>query len=113
MANESKCPFTGGSHAHTNRDWWPNQRPRRRNGAIERRYCVLCRRRASSASSIVARELCLQKAPYRRIRFEADGALVGFGDRLRVAGTRQQRCARGPVGLMLGKLGIVLQRIER
>ena len=20
-----KCPFTGGSHAHTNRDWWPNQ----------------------------------------------------------------------------------------
>ena len=25
MANESKCPFTGGSHAHTNRDWWPNQ----------------------------------------------------------------------------------------
>ncbi len=25
MANESKCPFTGGSHAHTNRDWWPHQ----------------------------------------------------------------------------------------
>src|SRR4051812_12442306 len=25
MANESKCPFTSGSHAHTNRDWWPNQ----------------------------------------------------------------------------------------
>src|SRR5437667_2863414 len=25
MANESKCPFTGESHAHTNRDWWPNQ----------------------------------------------------------------------------------------
>src|SRR5258706_2033903 len=25
MANESKCPFAGGSHAHTNRDWWPNQ----------------------------------------------------------------------------------------
>ncbi len=25
MANESKCPFTGGSHAHTNRDWWPNK----------------------------------------------------------------------------------------
>jgi len=24
MATESKCPFTG-SHAHTNRDWWPNQ----------------------------------------------------------------------------------------
>jgi catalase-peroxidase len=24
MANESKCPFTGGSRAHTNRDWWPN-----------------------------------------------------------------------------------------
>jgi catalase-peroxidase len=22
---ESKCPFSGGSHAHTNRDWWPNQ----------------------------------------------------------------------------------------
>jgi catalase-peroxidase len=20
-----KCPFAGGSHAHTNRDWWPNQ----------------------------------------------------------------------------------------
>jgi catalase-peroxidase len=25
MENDSKCPFTGGSHAHTNRDWWPNQ----------------------------------------------------------------------------------------
>lgn len=25
MADESKCPFTGGTHAHTNRDWWPNQ----------------------------------------------------------------------------------------
>src|SRR5437879_4386867 len=25
MANENKCPFTGGSHARTNRDWWPNQ----------------------------------------------------------------------------------------
>jgi catalase-peroxidase len=25
MANESKCPFTGGTRAHTNRDWWPNQ----------------------------------------------------------------------------------------
>ena len=25
MANESKCPFTGGTSAHTNRDWWPNQ----------------------------------------------------------------------------------------
>jgi len=25
MANEIKCPFMGGSHAHTNRDWWPNQ----------------------------------------------------------------------------------------
>ncbi len=22
---DSKCPFTGGSRAHTNRDWWPNQ----------------------------------------------------------------------------------------
>jgi catalase-peroxidase len=22
---EAKCPFTGGSQAHTNRDWWPNQ----------------------------------------------------------------------------------------
>ncbi len=22
---ESKCPFTGGAHTHTNRDWWPNQ----------------------------------------------------------------------------------------
>jgi catalase-peroxidase len=25
MSNESKCPFTGGTRAHTNRDWWPNQ----------------------------------------------------------------------------------------
>ena len=25
MASESKCPFTGGVHAHTNKDWWPNQ----------------------------------------------------------------------------------------
>ena len=25
MADESKCPVTGGTHAHTNRDWWPNQ----------------------------------------------------------------------------------------
>jgi catalase-peroxidase len=25
MADESKCPFTGGTPAHTNRDWWPNQ----------------------------------------------------------------------------------------
>ncbi len=25
MATESKCPFTGGSHARINRDWWPNQ----------------------------------------------------------------------------------------
>ena len=25
MADESKCPFTGGARAHTNRDWWPNQ----------------------------------------------------------------------------------------
>ncbi|MFY9876284.1 MAG: peroxidase family protein, partial [Rhodomicrobium sp.] len=25
MASEGKCPFTGGSHAHTNKDWWPNQ----------------------------------------------------------------------------------------
>ncbi len=25
MANESKCPFTGGTRTHTNRDWWPNQ----------------------------------------------------------------------------------------
>jgi catalase-peroxidase len=25
MADESKCPFTGGSRAHSNRDWWPNQ----------------------------------------------------------------------------------------
>jgi len=24
MATEAKCPFTG-SHAHTNRDWWPSQ----------------------------------------------------------------------------------------
>ena len=25
MATESKCPFTGGARAHSNRDWWPNQ----------------------------------------------------------------------------------------
>ena len=25
MADGSKCPVTGGIHAHTNRDWWPNQ----------------------------------------------------------------------------------------
>lgn len=25
MASESKCPVTGGTRAHTNRDWWPNQ----------------------------------------------------------------------------------------
>ena len=25
MADESKCPFAGGTPAHTNRDWWPNQ----------------------------------------------------------------------------------------
>jgi catalase-peroxidase len=25
MTDESKCPFTGGSRAPTNRDWWPNQ----------------------------------------------------------------------------------------
>jgi len=25
MTSESKCPFTGGTRAHTNRDWWPNQ----------------------------------------------------------------------------------------
>src|SRR5579859_2683462 len=25
MPDESKCPFTGGTRAHTNRDWWPNQ----------------------------------------------------------------------------------------
>ena len=25
MASESKCPFTGGTSARTNRDWWPNQ----------------------------------------------------------------------------------------
>jgi catalase-peroxidase len=25
QADESKCPFTGGARAHTNRDWWPNQ----------------------------------------------------------------------------------------
>src|SRR6516165_2509245 len=24
-ASESKCPFTGGTRARTNRDWWPNQ----------------------------------------------------------------------------------------
>src|SRR5208337_2665193 len=25
MNDESKCPVTGGTHAYTNRDWWPNQ----------------------------------------------------------------------------------------
>src|ERR1700730_3761326 len=25
VASESKCPFTGGARALTNRDWWPNQ----------------------------------------------------------------------------------------
>ncbi|HEY1932966.1 MAG TPA: catalase/peroxidase HPI [Acetobacteraceae bacterium] len=25
MTTESQCPFTGGAHAPTNRDWWPNQ----------------------------------------------------------------------------------------
>ncbi|HVC50657.1 MAG TPA: catalase/peroxidase HPI [Stellaceae bacterium] len=25
MADEGKCPFTGGARAQTNRDWWPNQ----------------------------------------------------------------------------------------
>ena len=25
MADESKCPFSGGTRAYTNRDWWPNQ----------------------------------------------------------------------------------------
>jgi catalase-peroxidase len=25
MADDSKCPFTGGNPGHTNRDWWPNQ----------------------------------------------------------------------------------------
>ena len=25
MADEGKCPFSGGTRAHTNRDWWPNQ----------------------------------------------------------------------------------------
>ncbi|MGE0095078.1 MAG: catalase/peroxidase HPI [Alphaproteobacteria bacterium] len=25
MASESKCPFSGGARAPTNRDWWPNQ----------------------------------------------------------------------------------------
>src|SRR5277367_5196585 len=25
MTGESKCPFTGGTRAHTNLDWWPNQ----------------------------------------------------------------------------------------
>src|SRR6266566_2607619 len=24
-STESKCPFTGGTGAHTNREWWPNQ----------------------------------------------------------------------------------------
>jgi catalase-peroxidase len=25
MSSESNCPFSGGTHANTNRDWWPNQ----------------------------------------------------------------------------------------
>jgi catalase-peroxidase len=25
MDDTTKCPFTGGTRAHTNRDWWPNQ----------------------------------------------------------------------------------------
>jgi len=25
MANDSKCPFTGGARGHANRDWWPKQ----------------------------------------------------------------------------------------
>jgi catalase-peroxidase len=25
MADDSKCPFAGGTRVHTNRDWWPNQ----------------------------------------------------------------------------------------
>jgi catalase-peroxidase len=25
MASDSKCPVTGGTRAHSNRDWWPNQ----------------------------------------------------------------------------------------
>src|SRR5580704_15361896 len=25
MSDETKCPFTGGSRAHANRDWWPEQ----------------------------------------------------------------------------------------
>jgi len=25
MDDTAKCPFPGGQHAHTNRDWWPNQ----------------------------------------------------------------------------------------
>jgi catalase-peroxidase len=25
MATEAKCPFAGGTPAHTNREWWPNQ----------------------------------------------------------------------------------------
>lgn len=25
MASESKCPVTGGTRGHTNRDWWPDQ----------------------------------------------------------------------------------------
>jgi catalase-peroxidase len=30
MPDESKCPFPGVAHAHTNRDWWPNQLDLRR-----------------------------------------------------------------------------------
>jgi catalase-peroxidase len=37
MAEESKCPFTGGSHAHTNRDWWPKQL----NVQVLHQHCTL------------------------------------------------------------------------
>ncbi len=25
MTSQSKCPMAGGTHVHTNKDWWPNQ----------------------------------------------------------------------------------------
>ncbi|HEY6995533.1 MAG TPA: hypothetical protein VH397_17640, partial [Xanthobacteraceae bacterium] len=25
MDDKTKCPFTGGTHAFRNRDWWPDQ----------------------------------------------------------------------------------------
>ena len=37
MDTESKCPFSGGTRAHSNRDWWPKQldlQPLHRNSGL-------------------------------------------------------------------------------